>query len=90
MKTTDLLGFEIEKNIENKNKIEKIISEVLETDHIHSYYFTEISNILENLTEYARENDILVTLRTEHSNFAQGLLIHLVKKEFADKFIKYL
>ncbi len=90
MKTTDLLSHEIEKDKINKNKIEKIISEVLETNHIHSYYFEDVSNILENLTEYARENDILVTLRTEHSNFAQGLLVNLIKKEFADKFIKYL
>jgi hypothetical protein len=73
-----------------KEKIEKIIQEALETDHIHSYPLEDVKDILEYFPEYAKVNDLVVTLRAEYSNIHQGVLVQILKKSLIAEFEKYL
>lgn len=70
--------------------INSFIENALDIDYITSAPIEDFApEQLIELSEIAKENNLLVTLRAEHSNLHQGILVSLVKKDVADKFIKY-
>ncbi|PYG84271.1 hypothetical protein LY28_03723 [Ruminiclostridium sufflavum DSM 19573] len=72
-------------------KVDEIIKNALNCDHIQSMaieYFTKKELI--ELSEQAKKQGLLITLRAEHSNVHQGVLVNVVKKQFADQFLEYL
>jgi len=73
------------------DKIGKFINETLEMDCINSLpieWFT--AEQLGEIAKIARKNDLMMCLRDEHSNFHQGVLVQLIKKDIAEGFIKFL
>ncbi|URZ15314.1 hypothetical protein [Clostridium felsineum] len=71
--------------------IDFFIKQALENDHIQSKPIEHFTiEQLNELSEKARDNNLLITLRVEHSNVWQGTLVNLIKKEIANKFLKYL
>ncbi|WP_040328419.1 hypothetical protein [Clostridium ihumii] len=72
--------------------IEKYLKDALKAEYIISIPIENLSKEeLSELSEKAKYEDILVTLRTEHSNVHQGVLICLIKKELVnEEFLKYL
>lgn len=66
--------------------VDKYIKDTLDADHIISIpieYFTK--DELEELSEKAKKNKILLTLRAEHSNVHQGVLVNLIRKDIVNK-----
>ncbi|WFA10357.1 hypothetical protein [Tissierella sp. Yu-01] len=78
------------KTNEEKN-VEEMIKDALKMPCIFSKPI-ELLTIreIDLLAEYAKENDIFLSIKAEHSNFHQGTLIQLVRKDMLDKFIKYM
>ena len=74
---------------ETKAKIEEMIKNALDTDYLNSYHLEEFSVCeLAALAEYAEENNIFITIKAEHSNFTQGVLVQLLRKDCIEKFVK--
>jgi len=72
-------------------KVEDAINKTLEIDYILSIPIEDYeTSELALLGEYAKENNIFISLKSEHSNFHQGVLIGLIRRELANKFIEYL
>lgn len=71
-------------------EIEEMIKETLENNYIQSWPIENVSHLLDPLTEYAKENDIIVTLKAEHSNLHQGVIVNLLQKQFLDGFTKHI
>lgn len=74
-----------------KEKIEEIIKEALEVPcilckDIKTFTLSEI----ELLSEYAKENNIVLSIRAERSNFHQGTLIQLLRKDILNQLIEYM
>ena len=72
-----------------KVKIEEMIEDALNANWINSYHLEKF-NVCELgiLADYAKENDILVIIKAEYSNFAQGILVQLLRKDCIEKFVK--
>jgi len=78
-------------DLEVKAKVEKVIKETLQNEHIMSYSISGFnSSELDLLAEYADENNIFISLKAEHSNVYQGVLVQLLKKDLLGKFITYM
>jgi hypothetical protein len=74
-----------------KSEVEEMIKEALESDCIQSYPIEEMTlNHLDILAEYGKENNILILIKAEHSNFHSGTLIELLKKDLVDEFKRFL
>lgn len=72
-------------------KINEFIKETLDCDYIQSRKIEDFTiEQLDLLTEEAKENNLMVTLKAEHSNLHQGILVNLVKKDIANEFLKWL
>lgn len=66
---------------ETKLKVEKIIKETLEVDYFKCYPIEDFTiEEIDVLSEYAGENDVIIFLRAEHSNYYQGTLVELLRK----------
>lgn len=81
-----------EASIESKNKVEEMIKERLKNEAVFTSCPIEEFNIkeLELLAEYAEENGLIVLLKAEHSNFYQGVLVELTRKESIAKHVDCL
>lgn len=74
---------------EVKEKIETMIKETLDINYINSYPIEHFNlQEIDLIAEYARENDLIMILKAERSNFHQGVLIQLVRKDCIEKFVK--
>lgn len=75
-----------------KSNVDEVIEHALEAEHIVSAPIEHYStNELIDLSEKARKNDLVVTIHAEHSNFYQGVLIHVIKRKNIDEtFVKYI
>jgi hypothetical protein len=72
-------------------KIEKMIKDAMESDHFQDYPIEELDIVsLDILAEYANKNNILVALKSEHSNYHQGTIVELLNKNYLDKFLKLI
>jgi len=75
-----------------KSSIDDVIKDALEVDHITSApieHYTQ--DELKELAEKAKKNDLVITIRAEHSNFYQGVLLSFIKrKNIDDTFKKYI
>lgn len=43
-----------------------------------------------DLAEKADKNDLIVTIKAEHSNFYQGVMVSVTQREKAAKYIKHM
>lgn len=60
---------------EEKEKVEKLIEDSLERPYIYSIPIEMLTiSEFDLLTEYAKDNNIFISLKAEHSNFHQGTL----------------
>lgn len=72
-------------------KINEFIKDALDCDYIQSRKIEDFTiEQLDLLTEEAKENNLMVTLKAEHSNLHQGVLVNIVKKDIANKFLKWI
>lgn len=75
-----------------KSSIDDVIKDALEVDHITSApieHYTQEE--LKELAEKAKKNDLVISIRAEHSNFYQGVLLSFIKREsIDDTFTKYI
>lgn len=75
-----------------KSSVDEIISDALDVDHITSApieHYTQ--DELKEIAEKAKENDLVVTIKAEYSNFYQGILLNFIKREnIDDMFKKYI
>jgi hypothetical protein len=71
--------------------IDELIENALNENYIHSQAIEDftIEKLIE-LSEKAKKNNLLITLSAEHSNLHQGILVNIVRKDIADKFIDWL
>lgn len=91
MKIPKMLKKISQMNEQTKLKVEKIISESLKKDYISSFPIEDFTTLeLDLLAEYAKENNLLIALKAEHSNFHQGVLVSLLKKELIAEFKDYI
>lgn len=68
-----------------KSSVNDVISNALEVDHITSApieHYTQ--DEIKELAEKAKENDLVMTVRAEHSNFYQGVLLSFIKRKSID------
>ena len=76
----------------DKKEIDRLIAEAIENNHIacnpiEHYNIEELKEIAEK----ARKNDLVVTIHAEHSNFYQGVMVHVIKRKNIDEtFVKYI
>lgn len=64
-----------------KMEIEKIIERALSCDFIISNPIEHYSiDEIRRLSELARKNDLIFSIKEERSNFYQGIMINLVKR----------
>lgn len=78
-------------NSETKSKIEKMVDETLKFEHMQAYQIENFTiEELDILAEYAKENDMVITLRAEHSNFHCGVLVQLMKRDVAKRFSDHI
>lgn len=71
--------------------VDKYIKDAMKAEHLISIPIELLSKEqMEELSEKAKRNAILVTLRSEHSNLHQGVLVSLIRKDIAAEFVKYL
>lgn len=71
--------------------VEDFIKETLKIDYINSWPIENFDiEQLNQLSEMAEKNNLLLTLRAEHSNVHQGVLVCLVKREEAAELLKWL
>lgn len=71
--------------------IKEAIKETLKIDYIYSKPIEDFTiEQLSQLSEMAEQNNLMLTLRAEHSNFHQGTLVNLIKRESAAKLLKWL
>jgi hypothetical protein len=69
-------------HIQTKARIEEMIKETRTCDYIASYPIEGFTiHELDLLTEYATENNLIVSLKAEHSNFHQGVTVGLLRKD---------
>lgn len=75
-----------------KSSVDDVIKDALEVDHITSApieHYTQ--DELKELAEKAKKNDLVITIRAEHSNFYQGVLLNFIKrKNINDTFKKFI
>lgn len=75
-----------------KSSVDEVISNALEKDCITSApieHYTQ--DELKEIAEKAKENDLVVTIKAEYSNFYQGILLNFIKREnIDDMFKKYI
>ena len=76
----------------SKKEVDELVKEAIENDYIACNPVEHYSkNELIELSEKARKNDLVVTIHAEHSNFYQGVLVHVIKrKNIDDTFVKYI
>lgn len=74
-----------------KSSVNEVIETALKEDCIISVPIEHYSqDELKEFAKKAKENNLLVTIKAEYSNFYQGVMVQLIKKDIADKFLKYL
>jgi NAD(P)H-dependent FMN reductase len=74
-----------------KSSVNEVIETVLEEDYIIAVPIEHYSqDELKEFAKKAKENDLLLTIKAEYSNAYQGILVQLIKKNIADKFLKHL
>ena len=77
-----------------KMGVNKMIKEALEVGYIITNPIEHYSeDEIKEMAELARENNLILTISAEHSNFYQGILINLIKKsrlKEMDGFLKNL
>lgn len=73
-------------------KINEFIKDTLSCDYIKYIKIEDFTvEQLDLLAEEANKNNLLLTLRTEHSNVHQGVLVNLIKREeITDSFLECL
>lgn len=70
------------RRIEQYEKINELIKDTLSCDYIKCIKFDDFTvEQLDLLAEEANKNNLLLTLRAEHSNVYQGVLVNLIKRE---------
>lgn len=71
--------------------INDFIKEALECVYIQSRPIEDFTiEQLDELAEKAKEKNLLVSISAEHSNLYQGVLVCLVRKDAAERLLKYL
>ncbi|RKD22439.1 hypothetical protein SAMN02745883_00709 [Caminicella sporogenes DSM 14501] len=71
--------------------INEIIKDVLSCNHIQTRPIENFTiEQLKELANKAEENNLLITISAEYSNFHQGVLVNLVRKDIAEKLLQYL
>lgn len=75
-----------------KSSVDEVINHALETTYITSAPIEHYSQTeLKELAEKAKENDIVVSIKAEHSNGYQGVLLCFIKRDSINNtFIKYI
>lgn len=69
-----------------KIDVEEMISHAIQNDYIITLPIEHYSmDELKRLSELARHNDLMLTIKEERSNFYQGILINLIKRSIAKK-----
>ncbi|NRT77663.1 hypothetical protein [Clostridium beijerinckii] len=75
-----------------KSSVDDVIKDALEVDHITSApieHYTQ--DELKEMAEKAKKNNLVISIRAEHSNFYQGVLLSFIKrKSIDDTFVKYI
>ncbi|MBN7575428.1 hypothetical protein C1H57_08405 [Clostridium sp. 2-1] len=75
-----------------KSSVDAVIKDALEVEHITSApieHYTQ--DELKEMAEKAKKNDLVISIRAEHSNFYQGVLLSFIKrKSIDDTFVKYI
>ena len=78
----------------SKMEIKEMIDEALKHDYIISNAIEHYSiDEIRKLSELARENDLILSIKEERSNFYQGIMICLIKRSIVKErscFIKYI
>lgn len=67
---------------ETKEKVEDMINKTLQCDYIKCYPLVNLTLIeLDLLAEYTKVNNLILTIKAEHSNFHSGVIVQLLKKD---------
>ena len=76
----------------SKSSVNKLIERAIEVEHITSAPIEHYTiKELKEIAELAKKNDLVVTIKDEHSNFYQGTMVQLIKrKNIDDTFIKFI
>ena len=76
----------------DKKEVNELISRAIEHDWIICNPIEHYSQEeLKKIAELARENNLVVTIYAEHSNFYQGVMVHVIKRKNIDEtFVKYI
>nr|DAF76805.1 MAG TPA: hypothetical protein [Caudoviricetes sp.] len=75
-----------------KRSIEEFLKDALEVDYIEWIPIEHCSiDDLIKIADLAKKNDLVMTIKDEHSNFYQGTMVQLIKrKNIDDTFVKYI
>lgn len=74
-----------------KVNIKDMISEATKVDYIVSSSIENYSlNEIKKLSELARENDLLFSIKEERSNSYQGIMINLIRKSDIKEHISFI
>ena len=78
--------------IVRKRSIEEFLKDALEVDYIEWVPIEHCSiEDLIKIAELAKKNNLVMTIKDEHSNFYQGTMVQLIKrKNIDDTFVKYI
>jgi hypothetical protein len=72
-------------------RVETIIKNTLDNDHIMTYTIEEISQKqLIVLAEYANVNNIIISIKADHNNFHDGISVNLVKGDIVSRYLNYI
>ncbi|SDO76037.1 hypothetical protein [Clostridium gasigenes] len=72
--------------------VDRYINKALKAEHIISIPIERFKIAeLEELSNKAKKNNIVITLKAEYSNIYQGVLVNLIKRDIInDEFIKWM
>lgn len=75
-----------------KRSIKEFLKNALEVDYIEWVPIEHCSiEDLIKIAELAKKNNLVMTIKDEHSNFYQGTMVQLIKrKNIDDTFIKFI
>ena len=75
-----------------KRSIEEFLKDALRVDYIEWVPIEHCSiEDLIKIAELAKKNNLVMTIKDEHSNFYQGTMVQLIKrKNIDDTFIKFI
>ena len=71
--------------------IDEMVKDVLICNHIQTRPIEDFTKEqLNELANKSAKNNLLLTISAEHSNFHQGVVVNLVRKDIASQLLNFL